>query len=173
MNAADSRRHQLLPSKMHLFAPLARSSRLTSLKQGWKHLKKHPGSPGKASTVLALFYLQVLAGETVPKGFWGCSMGKNSHWDHLAGCCRYRAVLPDYRNPPRRAVASGLSGDAQNWGKTVVEIPGLLLPAPPRPRLREVEDEPRRDPKSCRDPSPTRASYGEVAPNTPGRKKWD
>lgn len=26
--------------------------------------------------MLTLFYLQVLAGETVPKGFWGCYRGK-------------------------------------------------------------------------------------------------
>lgn len=94
MNAADSRRHQLLPSKMHLFALLARSSRLTSLKRGWKHLKKHLGSPGKASAVLTPFYLQALAGETVPKGFWGCSMGKT-----LIGIISLVAAITELSSP--------------------------------------------------------------------------
>lgn len=173
MNAADSHRHQLLPSKMHLFAPLARSSRLTSLKRGWKHLKNHLGSPGKASAVLAPFYLQALAGEMVPKGFWGCSMGKT-----LIGIISLVAAVTELSSPitethPGELWLLGFLEMPKIGGKPWWKSLGCFSRHHLAPGSGEVEDEPRRDPKSCRDPSPTRASYGEVAPNAPGRKKWD
>lgn len=171
MNAADSHRHQLLPSKMHLFAPLARSSRHTSLKRGWKHLKKHPGSPGKASAVLAPFYLQALAGEMVPKVFWGCSMGKT-----LIGIISLVAAVTELSSPITETHPGEL------WLLGFLEMPkigekpwwkslGCFSRHHLAPGSGEVEDEPRRDPKSCRDPSPTRASYREVGPKRPREEK--
>lgn len=159
MNAGDSRRHPLLLSKLHLFAPLARSSRHTvaspSLKRGWKPLKKHLGSPGKASAVLTLFYLQALAGEMVPKGFWGCYMGKT-----LIGIISLVAAVTELSSPITETHRGEL------WLLGFLEMPkigekpwwkslGCFSRHHLAPGSVEVEDEPRWDPKSCRDSSST------------------
>lgn len=173
MNAADSHRHQLLPSKMHLFALLARSSRLTSLKRGWKHLKNHLGSPGKASTVLALFYLQALAGEMVPEWFWGCSMGKT-----LIGIISLVAAVTELSSPITETHPGEL------WLLGFLEMPKIgekpwwkslgcfsrhhLTPGSGRWRMNRDGTQ-----KAAEILLPPEHPTERWAPNTPGRKKWD